>query len=173
MTFDLSREVTAGYSAVPEKQAGARGGWERWNSGLHSQSWQETRHTAERRLSALPQTPVFVPHRVPSPTLQPPRGLDSHSFSLKLLQKVCDWNRSGGGAWVCFAVGSSSLCYLCTGLDHNHRVKKRMWWFATVSFSQYWPRRLSLTPLWGLLVVLNVLEVTYHMYVNLETSRGS
>lgn len=113
-----------------------------------------------------------------SPTVSPPQPCNhlaalilTHSHSSSYRKYVIEIEV--GGAWACFAVDSSSLCYLCTGLDHNHRVKKRMRWFATVSFSQYWPRRLSLTQLWGLLVVLNVLEVTYHMHVNLETSRGS
>lgn len=116
------------------------------------------------------------PRTLPNPTTAPGTLI----LTREVLQKVCDWNRSadrGGRTLVLlhwfFCFLTAAACYLCSGLDHNHRVKKRPYWWATALFSQRWPWRLSLMQLWGLPVVLNVLEATYHMHVNVKASSCS
>lgn len=141
----------------PRARAGVQcsAGWRSWRSGLRARWWQETR-SARRSLLSL------APHRVLPPTLQPPRG---PWFSSSYRKYVIEIEAEEGPDWgfffiLFFAAGSSSHRYLCTGLDHNHRVKKRSQWSATASFSQHWSRMLSLLQLWGLPAVLNALEVT-------------
>lgn len=126
------------------------------------------------------RTLFFVPLHIPSPTLQPPQA---PWFSLMKLYRKFEIEIEAlteGEGLLYFCIGffffsflTAAVCYLCSGLDRNHRVKKRPYWWATALFSQRWPRRLSLMQLWGLPVVLNVLEATYHMHVNVEASSCS